>query len=498
MGSAPCSALSGLEPATSKHVTFDSQEFVRCRIPYGALAIAGAMTEFKPPALFALWALVALGLAACGGGSSSPTPHPTPSGVPTPTPSPVPSAVSVPNRPLNNGDAFSYAGTTAQSFVYQGASPSPAASSLASVTQTVAVSAPSSFNGVSALYDFHTNETDTTPLQTTTIATDTYYASLTSGASSNLVDYGYSSTDNFGETLLVQYGASGAPVPIVIDELPEVPGANWSNTAAETLNETSPGNQTSVRNVNADGSYTATTTYASGSLFTPPPAPVTATIVENSNGSGSYSLPLIGPPNSIITVGTPGPGPSPQIPVTLSVPDAAPTTIPVPVWYPTPLVLYNETDTNTGAQNLPGACNVPATYGLTGNGVVQTIKSVDAILGTTETLQQTTYVVPTYGAACVVLSDQLVDYYDYSGQGPALIVVSGTPLETTTITTTLGLTSATVSSAARTRATSTAAAGFRIANARVNFIATVERVKLAHERKLLAHLSSAILERMHR
>ena len=315
-----------------------------------------------------------------------------------------------------------------------------------------------------------------------------------------MVDYGYSSTDNFGETLLVQYGAAGAPAPIVIDELPEVPGASWTNSAAQTLDETSPGNQSSVRNVNADGSYTATTTYASGSLFTPPPAPLTATIVENSNGSGSYSLPLLGPPNSTITVGTPGPAPSPMIPVTLTVPVPVPTstTIDVPVWYGTPLVLYKESDTNAGAQNLPAACNVPATYGLTGNAVVQSIRSVDAILGTIETLQQTTYVVPTYGAACVVLSDQVLSYYDYSGQGSALIVISGTPLETATVSTTLGLTSAAVSTAARTRAQSVAAAGFRIANARANFIATVERAKLARERKLLAHFSSAILERMHR
>lgn len=459
------------------------------------------MTEFRPPAIFALCAVLAIGLASCGGGGgSNPTPHPTPTatGLATPTPSPVPSPVSVPNRPLNNGDSFAYAGTTTQSFVYEGASPSPAASSVAGVTQSVAVSAPASFNGVSALYDFHTNETDTTPLQTTTIATDTYYASVASGASSNLVDYGYSSTDNFGETLLVQYGASGAAVPVVIDELPEVPGATWSNTAAESLNETSPGNQSSVRSVNPNGSYTATTTYASGSLFTPPPAPVTATIVENSDGSGSYSLPLLGPPNSTITVGTPGPAPSPMIPIALTVPGSPTTTIEVPVWYGSPLVLYQETDTNTGAQNFPAACNVPAAYGLTGNGVVQTIRSVDAILGTIETLQQTIYVIPTYGAACVVLSDQLLSFYDYSGQGPALIVVSGTPLETATVSTTLGLTSATVSTAARTRAQSVAAAGFRIANARANFVATIERVKLARQRKLLAHFSSAILERMHR
>jgi hypothetical protein len=285
-------------------------------------------------------------------------------------------------------------------------------------------------------------------------------------------------------------------VPRLIDELPEVPGASWSNSAAESLNETSPGNQTSVRNVNADGSYTDTTTYPSGSQYTPPPAPVTATIVENSNGSGSYSFPFDGPPNTVVTLGSPQPAPASVIPITITEPGFAPITGTVPVWFPTPLVLYSETDTNNGAQNIPAACNVPAGLGQTANAIVQTATTTDTILGTIETLVQTEYVVPTNGVACVVLDDVLVSYYDYSGQSVDVINFSSTPVETATVTTTLGLTEASVSS--RLRSAQVRAAGFRIASARANFVATVERIKLAHERRLLTHLHRAISERQHR
>ncbi len=456
------------------------------------------MTESGRPAVFLLCSVLALALAACGGGggSSSTPSHPTAPPA-TPTPTPVPSVV-VSTRPLANGDTFSYSGQTSQTFVYEGASPSPAASSIANVTQSVAVSAPASFNGVSNLADFTTQETDTTPLQTTTITTNTYYAEVASGSGTNLVDYGYNSSDNFGETLLIQYGASGAAAPRIVDELPEVPGASWGNNAAESLNETSPGNQSAVRSVNADGSYTDTTTFPSGSQYTPPPAPVTATIVENSDGSGSYSFPFLGPPNTVVAFGSPQPGPSPMIPITITQPGFTPQSGTVPVWFTLPLALSTETDTNMGAQNIPSSCGVPATIGQTANAVVQQVHTTDTILGTTETLLQTVYVVPDFGAACVVLNDQLLSYYDYSGQSLFLINFSNTPLETTTVSTTLGLTAAAVSPSARSRTLQAQATGFRIANARANFIATVERIKLARERTLLTHLHRALSERLHR
>ncbi|HMD01635.1 MAG TPA: hypothetical protein VKG44_01600 [Candidatus Baltobacteraceae bacterium] len=434
---------------------------------------------------FGLSALVAAG---CGGGGYNS--GGTPAG-PTPTPSPGPS-ITVNTRPLDNGDSFTYAGTTATSFVFQGASPSPAASSIATVAQDVNVTAPSTFNGVSGVSDFTTRETDTTPLQVTTVTTDTYYQSLALSPGSNLVDYGYNSSDSFGETLKVYYGALDAPVPLIVDELPETSGAIWTNTAAETLDETAPGNQTSTRTVNDDGSYTDTTTYPSGS--TPPPL-VTATIVENSDGSGSYALPVFGPPNSTLTFGAPSGG---SISIVVSQPGQADQTFSVTVWYPLPLQLYSETDTNKGSQSIPAGCNTAAKFGTRANAIEQDINRVDTVLGTTEALIQTQYVVPSFGVACVTLSDTLLNYYDYSGQSASVITFSGTPLETTTITTTLGLSAATVASAAARVRSPSASAAYRIANAKANFIATVERYKLARERALLTHLHKALKTRVAR
>ena len=117
-----------------------------------------------------------------------------------------------------------------------------------------------------------------------------------------------------------------------------------------------------------------------------------------------------------------------------------------------------------------------------------------------ETLTQTVYVIPTYGAACVTLNDQLLSYYDYSGQNLNLLEFSNTPLQTTTTATTLGPTAATVSGAARGRTLQTAPAGPASISPtrRANFVATVERVKIAHARMLLTHLTEALRERTHR
>lgn len=438
---------------------------------------------------FGALAIVASG---CGGGGYNS--GGTPSG-PTPTPSPGPS-ITVNTRPLDNGDTFTYAGTTATSFVFEGASPSPAASSLATVVQDVNVTSPTTFNGVGGLADFTTHETDTTPLGVTTVTTDTYYQNVSVTPGSNLVDYGYVSSDSFGETLKVYYGALDAPVPVIIDELPETTGAMWSNGAAATLDETAPGNQTSARSVNDDGSYTETTTYPSGS--TPPPL-VTATIVENSDGSGSYALPVLGPPNSTLTFAAPSGG---SISIVVSQPGQADQTFSVAVWFPLPVQLYSETDTNKGSQSIPAACNSASKFGTRANAIEQSIARVDTVLGTTESLTQTEYVVPSFGVACVTLSDTLLNFYDYSGQSASVITFSGTPLETTTIATTLGLSAATVaSSAARLHSQQTAASrasGYRIANAKANFIATVERYKLLRKRELLTHLQGALRMRLAR
>ena len=162
--------------------------------------------------LFVLVVCLSAVLAGCGGGGSSPGPSQTP--VPTSTPTPhvseKPTAVPTPSatptlgtapalssdatRPLAAGDTFTYAGTTLDSFVYNGASPNPSAMIAYTVGQSVDDMGPAPFANATP-FDLHTVETDASPNQTITVTTDTYLANIP--ASANVTDfdtYGYAST----------------------------------------------------------------------------------------------------------------------------------------------------------------------------------------------------------------------------------------------------------------------------------------------------------------
>jgi len=151
-----------------------------------------------------------------------------------------------------------------------------------------------------------------------------------------------------------------------------------------------------VRTYNADGSYTDTTTYASSSQFTPAPSPPVATIVENSDGSGTYSVPFFGGSNTTLTFSTPSPG------GVITVGGFSNGSRTASVWYPLPLHLYTETDKNFGSVAIPAACNAAPGFGSNANALSLSTQRVDTILGTIETLSQTTYVIPTYGARLVL------------------------------------------------------------------------------------------------
>jgi hypothetical protein len=451
-------------------------------------------------------------VAGCGGGGGGGGGGSTP---PVPSPTPLPT-VAVNTRPLANGDSFSYAGTTAQTIVYSGVSPEPMSTTVSSVAQSIAVSGPTTYAGVANVFDLTDTETDTSPLQALAITTNTYDALVAAGATTNLLTYGYSSSDSNGESLTIQI-PSGA----LLDELPEAKGQTWTNGPAETANETSPGGQTSVRTVNADGSYSDTTTFPAGSIYptaSPGLPPATqAVITQNADGSGSYAFFAAGSgagqQNYLeIDLSTPRPassGAPAMIPIVSTQPSQTPVEVDIPLWYPQPLKLYAETDANTGPATIPAACNVPASIGTRANAVTRTSTQYDTIVGTLESIVQTSYVVPTYGLACVSLSDTLQFYYDYSGQsglaaGPTIDITatSTVPIETETIATTLGLTAGTLQPAAVARRgdvpSATAAAGLHYTNARSNFLAFVEREKQRRKSMLLARIRSSYLERFHR
>jgi hypothetical protein len=332
------------------------------------------------------------------------------------------------------------------------------------VTQSVSVSGGASFNGQSGLFDVKTVEVDTSPLQAITVTTDAFLTTVPSGGGNNLISWGYTSLDSLGESLNVQYGASAAS--ILLDRLPEVANDSWTNSPAERIHEISPGNQTSVRTYAGDGSYTDTTTYATSQ---------TASIVEHADGSGTYSVPFFGGSNSTLTFSTPSPG------GVITVGGFSNGSRTANIWYPVPLHLYSETDQNLGTVAIPAACNAAGGFGSQANALSLSTQRVDTILGSIETLAQTTYVIPTYGAVCVALTDIVTSYYDFSGGAPR-IAISSTPVETQTLVTTLGLTSATVSSNGR--IVLSGGSGWRIANARANFVAIIERRRIERQRRV--------------
>lgn len=427
--------------------------------------------------------------------------------VPAATAPPTGAVNTVTSRPLAAGDTFRYTGTTSQTFVYMGVTPNPSSTSVAAVTQTVTVSTGKTYAGVAGLDEFTTNETDTTSNATTSTATNAYYA-LTTGPSGQqaLTTYGSTSTASSGETLATVLtnpgynGGSGGNG--TVDLLPEARTPTWTNTQAQTLAQTESDGFSAMRTYAANGTYVEHATYPQSSAASPQPTPFTATITENADGSGVYNLPLFQPPN--VNIDFAAPTSAGLIAITIA--DASGQVLDsemASAWFAQPLSLYSELDRNNGAVTYPAACNVPSSYGTTGNQLEQKYTRTDTIVGTLEFFDQLTYVSSNGTAACVQLSDVTYVYYDYSGQSnPNAGVAFGggnAPYETQTIATTLGIASETLNAVARRPdvAAARAASASAVANARADFVHTVERYRTQRERAMAAHFR-ARLARLHR
>ena len=489
--------------------------------------------SFGNRALFVLLAGVSAAAIGCsgggggGGGGTVPTvapthvtaaPTATPTSVATPTPthtagptasptaSPTPqstsSAIPVSTRPLHTGDTFAYAGSSLESFVYSGVTPNPSGTVAASVAQSVTDEGPTPFDGATP-FDLRTVETDTqqSPAKTIGVTTDSYYASGPYlGSQTGYYTYGFASSDTEGQHItdtMASVGDHSGTFNGLVDVLPETLAQTWTNTGAQTIAESESDGFTANRTVNADGSYVENDTYPQTSQFTPPPAPLTATITENSSGSGTYVLPLEGPPNSTFSYATPSAG---NITISLSQPGEPTVTNTVATWYALPL--YTETDRDDGALAIPGSCNVPAQFGARANGIEQTFTRVDTVLGTLENFDQITYVVGGY-AVCIRLTDTTDVFYDYSGQGdqpPFGFSFSGgqSPLEVITTTSTVGLTSTSVTGAFRTRDATSEQAVAGAALARTSFLAALERRRFERRHQAFQRLRAAHVVRAHR
>jgi hypothetical protein len=321
----------------------------------------------------------------------------------------------------------------------------------------------------------------------------------------NLVEYGYKSVDDAGNSLSAQF-----TTPIVVDELPETNNASWSNGEATTFTEKDADGTSSTRTYAASGTYTETTAIGSIGL--------TTSITENADGSGIidangnylggavnnivFSTPAPAGGQITVTVNyvqppTPSPAPSGQ-----PTPTAAPTIPPrvyiAPAWYGTgsPVFYSQQTTVSTGAA-YPASCAVPAAYGTSGNKLVQTTTRLDTVLGYTDTQTQTTYTNVQFGPVCVVVSDVQKDYYDYQDDFAAAngqhFHFPGSSLSTTTISETLTLQAGAIvhASARRTQAQQQAVAisPARVASVMAAVTLQAERARHQREKQLMRNIS---------
>lgn len=382
-----------------------------------------------------------------------------------PTPIPTSSTGSTSSRPANNGDTYAFNGsrTVVQQFnPFATSSPPPLPQPLPTyatqttttqISQAIVVSSNATFNGISGLYDFRTNETDAGALASTTSTIDNYL-SFPPSATGNVYLQGTATSASSGATYRTTYAQNGN----LVDTLPETAGALATAPYAFTTAETDASGATSNRSVNADGSYVENDAYPDGTK---------ATATENSDGTGTYSLPLtgVGPPNgsanTMVTVGAPTPsatGGALVIPITIVYPPeifggTSPMTVNrnIADWYPNgsavPLTSAKTVvATGLSASALPASCTSPAAVVSRGalDSLALTSQTVDTIFGELETLTQTTYTVRGYGPICIALVDVVQQYYDYTGQQYRLIGTSSVPYGISTATQTLSLQTASV------------------------------------------------------
>jgi hypothetical protein len=397
--------------------------------------------------------LALLTFAACGGGGTS-----TPAVIATATP--VPTATPAPN-PTAAGDTFAYSGTLTQTFTVYGTpapAPSPSASpeptatpwistSSQTVTQNVTISNGQSYGGQNGLTEFATQETDAGQLKTTTVASQAYFSFAQNTTRANGVDVteiGTSSTDSNGASFQSVLGSGNG----IVQMLPAVPGAQWSNSAARSDSEKDPGGETIAATYAADGSYQELLTFPEGG---------TAAVQANADGSGVYKTPLNGATTapSTITVNAPSGG---QIQLAyeifgLGLPASGAFTI--PVWYPqTPPVLASDAFIDEGPATLPSSCNAGSAYTSANvEKIVETKSRLDTVAGEYESDKTVQYTSSSYGLLCVVVTDDVKTYYDYSGQSLGALAFGEDPLREAAASETLALQSAHLSSLSATKRT---------------------------------------------
>jgi len=407
----------------------------------------------------------------------------------------APAPTNTDERPAESGDTFAYAGTTTTVFVrppqINGAIPSPNPENTQTLsdatTQSQSVATNELFKGIAGAIAFDTLETDTLAggLTTTTSNSTEYYSFAPSGSSTLIRDLGGTETTSTGTSISTTLGPNNG----LVDVLPETLGTIApANDAQAVRMETDADGSTSLRTTASDGTYTENDTFVDGT---------SANAVANADGSGTYAFPVGEPTNATFAVGAAGGTGSPAIAITITypaglvvTPGASPTptviTRSVTPWYGIPIVLASATLDDAGTGPPPATCGVASAYAAaSGHAIMATATTVDPVFGELDARSMTTYTAPGYGVTCVEFGDVLNQYYDFSLQTGQYVVTRSTPVQTTTTTQTLGLTSENViglSSIARVRA---------IAASRARFNALLETRRIERHARALRTLRAS-------
>ena len=305
---------------------------------------------------------------------------------------------------------------------------------IAQFFQTLATTAPSPIPSGSTTV-VHVTEIDKVPLLISTIASDTYVAQ-SAGQTSVFGSMAFSFPPKGAAQT---YTTTAYASPQLVNVGPAASPAAWTNSPAATIVQSFTGGPSYQRVIAANGTY-----QEAGYIPSPGGTAMPIAIVESADGSGSYSgifrtdqQGIAGDNECSFSFSAPalrGTPPVPKIDVKASKlnpspsPSASPCASPtsyasVPAWFPSPPpplgtgspapVFYAESDTAAAGVLVPSGCG-PATA-TSATVVTRTIWQLDTIVGFSEYSTVATYESPAGAVICMMLSDTLANYYDWTG-----------------------------------------------------------------------------------
>jgi hypothetical protein len=346
--------------------------------------------------------------------------------------------------------SLSYTGTKSVNYLYNFAfgypSPSPNATMPPAVlsynvSATVSEGSSPAPTPSAGLIDEHVAETDTGSLESATYATDSWIG--ISSATTPWSELLYATT---------QQEPSSADAPVIttnytnaqtIDQYPATSGASWTNNPAAKVVYNYADGDNGVRMVSSIGTYIDTESILAAA------AGGTATLTENSDGSGSIVGPYFGGGIiSQVAFAAPSPAASPtSVTVSIDFSTFAQTNYGYPpastatdgLWYKLPPAFYTETDTITTNAGLPQSC-MPNAFNFTqATDVRRTMATIDTVVG-----YQDDTIIDSYEyngvPVCLVTEDIQLYAYDEQANQPYFIFVGELGLEVVTTLESLVLT----------------------------------------------------------